>query len=78
MSIASNTEVPPQILKISVCLNIIFMLFNGPEEVIHTDYYNSNLIWRTVSFRVDEVISSDHPRCEASRVIQWNGLIQEM
>ena len=44
---------------------------------IHTHYYNSNLIWRTVSRRVDEAISSDHPRREASRVIQWYGLIHE-
>ena len=28
----------------------------------HTHYHNSNLIWRTVSRRVDEVIPSDHPR----------------
>ena len=34
MSIGSNTEVPTQILEISVYLNIICMLFNGPEEVI--------------------------------------------
>ena len=26
--------------------------------LVHTDYYNSNLIWRTVSRRVDEVIPS--------------------
>ena len=32
---------------------------------------------RTVSHRVDEVIPLDHPRCEASRVIQWYGLIHE-
>ena len=30
--------------------------------LIHTHYHNSNLIWRTVSRRVDEVIPSDHPR----------------
>ena len=40
-------------------------------------YYNSNSIWRTVSRQVDEVIPSDYPRLEASRVIQWNGLIHE-
>ena len=28
--------------------------------LIHTHYHNSNLIWRTVSRRVDEVIPSDH------------------
>ena len=44
---------------------------------IHTHYHNSNLIWRTVSRRVDEVIPSDHPRRVASRVIQWYGLIHE-
>ena len=32
--------------------------------ILHTHYHNSNLIWRTVSRRVDEVISSDHPRRE--------------
>ena len=31
-------------------------------HLIYTHYHNSNLIWRTVSHRVDEVISSDHPR----------------
>ena len=35
-----------------------------------THYHDSNLIWRTVSRRVDEVIPSDHPRRVASRVIQ--------
>ena len=44
---------------------------------LHTHYHNSNLIWRTVSRRVDEVIPSDHPRRVASRVIQWYGLIHE-
>ena len=29
---------------------------------INTHYYNSNLIWRTVSRGVDEVIPSDHRR----------------
>ena len=28
----------------------------------HTHYHNGNLIWGTVSRRVDEVIPSDHPR----------------
>ena len=37
-------------------------------ELRYTHYYNSNLIWRTVSRRVDEVISS---------VIQWYDLIHE-
>ena len=47
------------------------------QESIHTYYHNSNLIWRTVSRRVDEVIPSDHPRRVASRVIQWYGIIHE-
>ena len=34
----------------------------------HTHYYNSNLIWRTVSCRVDEVIQ-EHMRYFASQVI---------
>ena len=44
---------------------------------VDTHYYNSNLIWHTVSRRVDEAISSDHPRREASRVIQWYVLIHD-
>ena len=47
------------------------------RSVVHTHYYNSNLIWRTVSRRVDEVIPSDHPRREVSRVIQGYDLIHE-
>ena len=43
--------------------------------MVNTHYHNSNLIWRTVSLRVDEVIPSDHPRRKASRVIQWYGRI---
>ena len=31
-------------------------------RMINTHYHNSNLIWRTVSRRVNEVIPSDHPR----------------
>ena len=46
-------------------------------RAIYTHYHNSNLIWRTVSRRVDEVIPSHHPRRVASRVIQWYGLIHE-
>ena len=38
---------------------------------------NSNLIWRTVSRRVDEVIPTDHPRRVAVRVIQWYDLIHK-
>ena len=45
-------------------------------QAIHTHYYNSS--WRTVSRRVDEVVPSDHPRREASRVIRWNDLIHKM
>ena len=30
-------------------------------DMDHTHYYNSNLIWLTLSTRVDEVIPSDHP-----------------
>ena len=48
-----------------------------PACETYTHYDNSNLIWHTVSRRVGEVIPWDHPRGEASRVIQWYGLIQE-
>ena len=34
---------------------------------IHTHYYNSNLIWRTLSCRVDEVKASDHLRHKCLR-----------
>ena len=37
-------------------------------SMIHTHYHNSNLIWRTVSRRVDEVIPSDYPRSVSRRV----------
>ena len=47
------------------------------KELIYTHYHNSNLIWCTVSRRVDEAIPSDHSRRVASRVIQWYGLIHE-
>ena len=47
------------------------------STMIHTHKHNSNLIWRTVSLHVDEVIPSDRPRRVASRVIQWYGLIHE-
>ena len=50
-------------------------LFKHRKVYIH--YHNSNLIWRTVSRRVDEVIPSDHPRHVAPRMIQWYGLILE-
>ena len=42
---------------------------------IHINYYSSNLIWWTVSCRVDELISSDHTI--ASRVIRWYQFIHE-
>ena len=50
---------------------------NTGAQMLDTHYHNSNLIWRTVSRRVDEVIPSDHPRRVVSRVIQWYGLIHE-
>ena len=34
------------------------------QIIINTHYYNSNVIWRTKSRRVDEVIPSDHLRRE--------------
>ena len=43
----------------------------------YTHFYNSNLIWRNVSRRVDEVIPSDRTRREASRVIRWYDVIHE-
>ena len=46
-------------------------------QIVHTHYHNSDLIWRTVSRRVDEVIPSDHPRRVAARVIKWYGIIHE-
>ena len=55
----------------------IFLDWTSTKQRINTHYYNSNLIWRTVSRRVDEVIPADHQRREASRVIQWYGLIHE-
>ena len=41
--------------------NSIFIKVYIPSN---THYYNSNLIWRTESRRVDEVMPSDHPRRE--------------
>ena len=43
-----------------------------------THYYNSNLVWRTVSHGVDEVIPTDHPRREVSKVILWYDLIHDL
>ena len=47
------------------------------KKMLNTHYRNCNLIWRTVSRRVDEVIPTDHRRRVASRVIQWYGLIHK-
>ena len=60
-----------------VTVNNNLSLKSLQKSMVDTHYYNSNLIWRTVSRRVDEVIPSDHPRREASRAIQWYGLIHE-
>ena len=49
----------------------------NPASAIYTHYYNSNVIWHTVSRQVDEVIPLDHSRREAPRVIQWYDLIHE-
>ena len=38
-----------------ICKNLV-------SKVIHTHYHNSNLILRTVSRRLEEVIPTDHPR----------------
>ena len=45
-----------------------------PNCLVNTHYYNSNLIWRTVSRRVDEVIPLDNLRHKALRVIPWDHL----
>ena len=37
--------------------------------LIHTHYYNSNLIWCTVSRLVDEIVPADHPRREDTIII---------
>ena len=61
--------------------HVIIWMFSRPRDelniCIYAHYHNSNLIWRTVSRRVDEAIPSDHPRRVASRVIQWYGLIHK-
>ena len=54
-----------------------FLVLWYDVTLVYTHYHNSNLIWRAVSRRVDEVIPSDHPRRVALRVIQWYGLIHE-
>ena len=56
----------------------LIVVYHGHTHFLfirYTHYRYSSLIWRTVSCRVDEVIPSNHPRREASRVIQWYGLI---
>ena len=63
-------------LRIKLRINTNTFVF-CPLVMIYTHYHNSNLIWRTVSCRVDEVIPSDHLRRVASRVIQWYDLIHE-
>ena len=63
------------ILTVGGCLLLGDAIYR--EKKIYTHYYSINLIWRTASRRVDEVIPSDHPRREGSRVIQWYGLIHE-
>ena len=57
--------------------NLSFFRVTTVSSMLYTHYHNCNLIWRTVSHQVDEVIPSDHPRHVASRVIQWYGLIHE-
>ena len=75
-SICANTPEPlllaDDIVKANICKRD-----DVASGVIYTHYHNSNLTWRTVSRRVDEVIPSDHPRRVASRVIQWYSLIHE-
>ena len=38
--------------------------------IVYTHYYNSNLIWHTVSSQVDKLISLDHTRHKVARVIR--------
>ena len=45
------------------------------DNVINTHYYNSNLIWRTLSCQVDEVIPLDHPRREADGMTSIQGQV---
>ena len=42
---------------LSILIHFVISLPNA-HHVINTHYYNSNLIWRTVSRRMDEVIPS--------------------
>ena len=37
--------------------------------MVHTHYYNSNLIWRTVSRPVEKVIPLDHLRREGDPIV---------
>ena len=47
------------------------------RHATNTHHYDRNLIWRSVSSQVVEVIPSDHPRRETSRAIKWYDLIYE-
>ena len=51
----------PTKCKMSSLIWIQTVVIYGTFISINTHYYNSNVIWRTVSLRVDEVIPSDHP-----------------
>ena len=44
---------------------------------IHTHYNNNNLIWQSVSCQVDELLSQDHKRRNASNLIRWCELIHK-
>ena len=61
---------------LSLCCSTMQCILKCRAASVNT-HHNSNLNWLNVSPRVDEVIPLDHPRREASRVIQWNGLIHE-
>ena len=66
--------------RITKALTSLVSTFGIPHLksiMTNTHYYNSNVIWRSVSCQVDEVIPSDHPRREASRVFRWYDLIHE-
>ena len=86
---ADQTENDDELDESALCANAGGIFTNGENAaypgcdcscckgMVYTHYHNGNLIWRTVSRRVDEVIPSDHPRRVASRVIQWYGPIHE-
>ena len=49
-------------------LSVLFMVqtvCKGYQQMMNTYFYNNNLIWRTVSHLVDEVIPSDHPEMQS-------------